>query len=163
MKKTITRLEGTQLIGIKVRTNNHNEFNLKTAKISAFVTKYFQEQWGDKIPNRKNPGTTLCAYTEYESDYTGDYTYFIGEEVNSVDHIPVGLDFLLIPAQTYVKFTTEPGPMPKVDIEAWRKIWSMSPDELGGIRSYKTDFEVYDERAHDPQNTVVDIYIGINE
>jgi predicted transcriptional regulator YdeE len=51
--------------------------------------------------------------------------------------------------------------MPQVDIEAWQKIWAMSDDELGGARSYTTDFEVYDERARDPQNTVLDIYIGI--
>jgi predicted transcriptional regulator YdeE len=163
MKKTILNVEEIRLIGLKVRTNNQNEFNPETAKIGACVTKYFQDQSGDKIPRRKNPGTTLCAYTDYESDLKGDYTYFIGEEVNATDNIPDGLDLLLIPAQTYVKFTTEPGPMPQVDIDAWQKIWSMSSDELGGTRSYKTDFEVYDERAHDPQNTVVDVYIGIKE
>jgi predicted transcriptional regulator YdeE len=148
-------------MGLKVRTNNQNEFNLETAKIGPCVMKYFQEHWGHKIPNRKNPGVTLCAYTEYESDFQGDYTYYIGEEVSSIDSLPEGLHELLIPAQPYIRFTAGPGPMPNVDIEAWQKIWTMSENELGGTRNYKTDFEVYDERARDPQNTVLDLYIGI--
>ncbi len=37
----------------------------------------------------------------------------------------------------------------------------MTAEELGGERNYITDFEIYDERANDPQNTVLDIYIGI--
>ena len=37
----------------------------------------------------------------------------------------------------------------------------MSPRELGGKRKYETDFEIYDERATDHQNIVLDLYIGI--
>jgi predicted transcriptional regulator YdeE len=33
---------------------------------------------------------------------------------------------------------------------------------FGGKRAYIADFEVYDERSRDPDNTIVDIYIGIN-
>ncbi len=32
---------------------------------------------------------------------------------------------------------------------------------LGGVRAYIADFEVYDHRSIDPQNTVLDIYIGV--
>ena len=32
--------------------------------------------------------------------------------------------------------------------------------KLSGKRKYIADFEVYDERASDPNNTVIDIYIG---
>lgn len=161
MQKISLHTPEIKLIGLKVRTNNQNEFNAATAQIGPSVAKYFQEGWVDKIPHRKNPGVTICAYTEYESDYTGDYTFYIGEEVTSQSPISEGLSALLIPAQHYIKFTTEPGPIPHVEIEAWQKIWAMSPEELGGIRSYKTDFVVYDERTHDHQRAVVDIYIGI--
>ena len=37
----------------------------------------------------------------------------------------------------------------------------MTSDDLGGERRYSTDFEVYDERAANPQNAVLDIYVGI--
>jgi predicted transcriptional regulator YdeE len=36
------------------------------------------------------------------------------------------------------------------------KIWQSNLD-----RTYTTDFEVYDERAQNPANVVVDIFIGV--
>ena len=51
--------------------------------------------------------------------------------------------------------------MPDVIVNAWKEIWEMSPKQLGGHRSYKADFEIYDERAADHQNIVLDLYIGI--
>lgn len=58
-------------------------------------------------------------------------------------------------------FTSNPGPMPAVCIDLWQKIWTLNPAQLGGERQYLADFELYDKRASDPQNTVLDIYIGI--
>lgn len=161
MKKTEAHLKEIKLIGIQVRTNNANEINWMAGKIVPCVQKYYQQQLADKIPNRKKMGTTYCAYTDYESDYRGDYTYFIGEEVSSIEDIPSGFSFLIISPQEYAKFTTDPGPMPGVLGNAWQKIWQMSSRDFGGPRAYKTDFEVYDERAIDKQNTVLDIFIGI--
>lgn len=163
MQKTRIQMPETKLVGITVRTNNKAEFDPSIAKIGPCVQHYFQQQVAEKIPHRKNPGTTISAFTEYESDYTGDYTYFIGEEVSSVDNIPEGLKSHIIPPQTYIKFTTEPGSMPNVVINAWQEIWKMSSGDLGAQRRYHTDFEVYDQRARDPQNTILDLYIGLEE
>ncbi|MFN7096434.1 MAG: GyrI-like domain-containing protein [Gammaproteobacteria bacterium] len=163
MKKTSLRLDEIKLIGITVRTNNEAEFGKLTGKIFPCVQQYFQQQLFNKISNRKNPGTTYCAYTDYESDHTGDYTYFIGETVNSFENVPAELTTLTIPAQNYAKFTTNPGSMPEVLMNAWQYIWETSTTQtLGGSRRYETDFEVYDERAADQQNMVLDIFIGIN-
>jgi predicted transcriptional regulator YdeE len=127
------------------------------------VQRYFHGALFEKIPNRVNPGTTFCAYTDYENGYLGGYTYFIGEEVSSFDdHVQSsGLDILVIPRQIYAKFTTKPAPMPEVIVKAWKAVWDMSAKELGGERNYRTDFEMYDERASDHQNIVLDIYVGI--
>jgi predicted transcriptional regulator YdeE len=46
-------------------------------------------------------------------------------------------------------------------MNAWQQIWKMSSDDFGGDRAYIADFEVYDQRARDPSNTSLDIYIGI--
>ena len=54
-------------------------------------------------------------------------------------------------------FTTERGPVQKVVVEAWIKIWQMTEHE----RSFVADYEVYDERVADPENTIVDIYVGV--
>jgi len=44
---------------------------------------------------------------------------------------------------------------------AWQKIWSVPASEMGGKRAFLTDFEVYDQRAADPQHAQVDIHIGV--
>lgn len=89
-----------KLIGICVRTNNEQESDKMKEKIFPCIQKYFHGALFEKIPNRKKPGTTFCAYTDYESDYTGDYTYFVGEEVSSFDRpLPEGFQKLVIPSQ----------------------------------------------------------------
>ncbi len=163
MKQTAITKPQIKLVGMCVRTSNQQEFNTTKPRISPLVQRYFHEQIFKKIPHRLHPGTTLCAYTDYESDYHGPYTYFIGEEVASFDTpLPQGLQTLIIPGQQYMKFTTNPAPMPDVIIQTWQQVWNMSPEQLGGTRRYHTDFELYDERAHDHHNVVCDLYIGIN-
>ena len=161
MQKTITELPEIKLLGISCRTNNTSEMNISTAKIAPTIQKYFQQGLGKKIPNRKNPGTTYCVYTNYESDFTGDYTYFIGEEVKFEGDSMEGFSSIIIPAQNYAKFTSKPGIMPEVCIDMWQNIWKMKSGELGGKRAYLADFEVYDKRALDPSKTVLDIYVGV--
>ena len=51
--------------------------------------------------------------------------------------------------------------MPQVVREHWFKISQMSEEDFGGKRSYVADFEVYDERASDHQNIILDILVGI--
>lgn len=161
MKVSHTQIDEIKLIGITARTSLAKELNEDTCKIPGCVMKFFHEALFEKIPNRLSPGKTYSAYTEYESDYTGEYTYFLGEEVSSFDNVPEGFSTLTIPPQRYAKFTTDPGPMPQVVQEAWQDIWEMTADEQGGPREYIADFEVYDERATDPSNLVLDIYIGV--
>ncbi|MBM3184525.1 MAG: AraC family transcriptional regulator [Chlamydiae bacterium] len=161
MKKALTSKNQKKIIGLKTRTNNAIEIDAHSGKILPCVQKYFHQQIADKIPNRLSPGTTYCIYTEYESDHLGNYTYFIGEEVSSLDEIPEGLEGMTIPKQKYVKFTNGPGVMPDVVRKPWFEIWQMDTKTLGGKRAYLADFEIYDERARDHQNIVLDIYIGI--
>lgn len=125
------------------------------------MQRYWQEQIAQQIPHRKNPGVTFSAYTDYASNEHGDYTYFLGEAVSSIADIPQGFKSISIPVGKYQKFTTEPGKIPNVVIQAWQQIWQMPNEQLDGQRNYQTDFEVYDQRAIDPNNTVLDIYIGI--
>ncbi len=161
MQKTVTELPEIKLLGILCRTNNTAEMNISSAKIAPTIQKYFRQALGEEIPNRKNPGTTYCVYTDYESDFTGDYTYFIGEEVKFVGDSMEGFSSIIIPAQNYAKFTSKPGIMPEVCIDMWQNIWKMKSGELGGKRAYLADFEVYDKRALDPSKTVLDIYVGV--
>ena len=160
MKKELLQKSEIKLVGLTARTNNSNEMNPLAAKIGALASSYWSQNVAGQIANRKSPGVTLSVYTEYEGDEHGDYTYFIGEEVSSFDNTPSGLQELIIPAAKYQKFTTPEGAMPAVDA-AWQQIWKMSPDDFGGRRAYRADFELYDQRANNPASTSLDIYIGI--
>lgn len=165
MRKTTTQLPEIKLVGITTRTNNTHLFESdpSTNQIAATVQKYFHGGYAEKISARINPGTTYCVYTNYESDFTGEYTYFIGEEVTSFDGIDKNLETITLPVQNYVKFTNQPGPMPSVCIDMWKKIWTMSESDLGGQRAYIADFEIYDERSLDHKSVILDIYISIRE
>lgn len=149
------------LAGVTVRTNNKNEMEAATAKIAPLAEKYWTTNTPSLIPARKQPGKTFSVYTDYESDERGDYTYFIGEEISQESELPEGLKLLKIPASQYVKFTTDPGPIPDVIINAWRKIWLMGPNDFGGKRTYVADFEIIDVNTANPENAVFDIYIGV--
>lgn len=161
MKKELINKQEIKLVGLTARTNNKNEMNPQTPKIGALAGCFWSQNIADQISNRKNPSVTLSVYTEYDSNEHGDYTYFIGEEVSSFENVPADLQKLTIPATKYQKFTTPAGKMPEVVINAWQQIWKMSVNDFGGERAYIADFEVYDRRASDPSNALVDIYIGI--
>lgn len=157
-------LPSIKLVGITVRTNNKHEMssNETESKIAQIVAKYFAEGLAEKIEARKTPGTTICAYTNYENGVEGYYDFFIGEAVDEFSSkFHDSMTKLTVPAGNYKKFISEQGSMPKVCIDLWKKIWQMDESKLGGKRKYDVDFEVYDKRAEDLSNTVLDIYIGI--
>lgn len=163
MQKTQTTLGSIRLFGIQERTNNLSEMNPLSAKILKTVTQYHSGEYGHKIEGRiSHPRRIFCCYTEYESDFMGDYTFFIGEEASALATCPKDMSELLIQHQDYSKFTTNKGPMPLVVINAWQQIWTMSDEHLGGTRNYQTDFEIYNEDFN-PGSASVEIYIGLKD
>ncbi len=114
----------------------------------------------DRIPSKADTNT-LAVYTDYESDRNGEYTFLIGARVSSAAKIPAGMVTVKIPAGRFAVFTSEKGFVGKVVPEIWTRIWAIPKSEPGGDRSYRADYELYDQRAADPQNAQVDIYVGI--
>ena len=164
MKKEKIELGELMLVGLTARTNNANEMNPNTSKIGALAGSYWESQVANGFQNRTNPGVTYSIYTEYESDEHGEYTYFIGEVVVSLDNQDLSqFQTLVIPKSSYQKFTTAPGEIPNIVISSWQEIWGMNESDFGGRRQYIADFEVYDERAQNPNAAVIDIYIGIRD
>ncbi|MDX2346990.1 MAG: effector binding domain-containing protein [Legionella sp.] len=163
MQKEKLNLGQLNLIGLKIRTNNRDEMNPETSKIAMLAGQYWGEQVANAFKGRIHPGVTYAAYTEYDSDEHGEYTYFIGEAVDGGEAQDLSqFKSLIIPQSTYQKFTTESGQMPDIVIASWQDIWGMGEADFEGKRSYVADFEVYDERAHNPNQMALDIYIGIN-
>lgn len=113
----------------------------------------------DKIPDKTGPNL-YAVYSEYASDHNGEYTFMVGAPAKQNVVAPSGLVLKHVPAGKYAVITTEKGPFPKVIPEAWLTIFEL--ENQGKLkRAYQTDFELYDQRALDPQNGQVDIYIGL--
>ena len=157
LKPQIDERTAFTVIGIEVRTNNSEAATV----ISRQWDRFFKEGLLGKIPNRAD-ANILAVYTNYASDHRGDYDYLIGARVQDGSKAPEGMAAKTIPKSRYAVLTTGQGPVGKVVSEAWREIWSLEDTGgLGGKRAYKADFEVYDQRSRDPDNSQVDIYVGI--
>jgi predicted transcriptional regulator YdeE len=147
------------VLGIAIRTTNAREMSGKGV-IGQQWDRFMKEGLLSKIPNKVD-SNILALYTDYESDANGAYTFLIGARVSSADSVPAGMVTKKVPAGRYAVFTSEKGFVGKVVPEAWSRIWAIPKSAPGGNRAYKSDFEVYDQRAGDPQNAQVDIYVGI--
>lgn len=160
MKQRSVNEDSFSIIGIEGRTNNALEMT-KDGIIPKMWARFYTENVLSKIP-AKSDQSILAFYTDYQSDKTGDYTFVIGAKVKSTDQIPDGMIAKVIPSARYEVFTTDKGPVGSVVIQAWQLIWGLEDrGQLEGRRAYKADFEVYDQRAQDPQSSQVDIYIGL--
>jgi predicted transcriptional regulator YdeE len=150
---------GFTVVGIQTHTNNAKEAT-PDGVISKQWARFLSGGLLSKIPDKAD-SNIIAAYSDYESDHSGSYSFLIGAKVNSGSSIPAGMVSIKIPAGRYAVFTTEKGPAQQVVPAAWKAIWAMPKSSLGGTRTYKTDFEVYGQRAADPKNSQVEIHIGI--
>ncbi len=148
------------VIGINVRTNNTREM-AGAGVISGHWERFFRDGILEKIP-RKADSNIYAVYTNYASDRNGDYDLVLGARVKDASPVPPGMVAVTVPSGKYAVLTSAKGPVGKIIAEEWQEIWRLEDQsQLGGKRAYKTDFELYDERSRDPQNSQVDIYIGI--
>ena len=146
------------VIGIEARTSNAREAT-PDGIIGKQWQKFFSEGSSQKIPNKIEPNF-YAVYSDYAGDHNSEYSFLIGAKVKEGTAPPEGMVAKQIRAGKYALVTTDKGPFPKVVPAAWIKIFSL--EESGKLkRAYQTDFELYDQRAQDPQNGQADIYIGV--
>lgn len=123
--------ENIEIFGKKIRVNNDNFSPIA-------------ELWGDVMVDKPS-GDIFAVYSNYASDYKGDYDLLVGtkdwDEEKSV----------LIEAGDYLVFSVDNASHKGVE-ETWQKIWARD-SELK--RAYKTDFEWYHTSGE------IDIYISI--
>jgi len=147
------------VVGISARTSNAKEMTGNGA-IGKLWGRLFQEGVLAKIPNKADQNI-VAVYTDYASDHDGEYTFVLGARVTSDANVPEGMVAKKVQAGKFAVFTSEKGPAPQVVPALWMKIYSLPKTEPGGDRAYQADFEIYDERAMDPQNLVMDVWLGI--
>lgn len=147
----IVRRPQQYIIGLLVRTDNE-----KAMKDIPEVTAKFQEGWQEKIKNCVNDDI-ICAYMDYDEDYTKPYSYIIGCVVTSCDIIPAGMVCKELAAGLYAKIEVF-GEYPDSLIAAWEDIWDLDIE-----RAYITDYELYDEHFIEENDYYFVIYLSLPE
>lgn len=141
------------VIGISTRTTN--EGGQATMDIPALWNRFMNEGIAGQIPNKLD-NSIYCIYTNYEKDYTKPYTTILGCKVENLNMIPQGMIGKTIEGTNYIKYTVQGNISEGLVFQEWKKIWN---SDL--TRAYTADFEVYDERAQNPENAIVDIFVAV--
>lgn len=152
----LVSLYGKYIVGWEVRTTNQDEMDPKTAKIPGVWERVYEDNLAEKVPDPKEPGVMLGAYTRYQSDANGPYSLIIGAEVGDVDNVPEGMAGIVVLAQEYLIFTAS-GEMPKAVIDGWGAVWKYFAADTTLKRAFTTDFERYDSS----RPGVVEIHIAV--
>ncbi|AWC34282.1 GyrI-like domain-containing protein [Bacillus cytotoxicus] len=121
-----------QVYGKKVRTSNQNIHS---------IFKLWEE-----FLQLDLKGDVYGVYTNYESDYTGEYDLYIGTEKELVAEHK-----MIIPAGNYYVVEVD-NSNPQGVFHAWEKIWQSDIK-----RAYQTDFEFYSKDGS------IKIFLSIEE
>ena len=155
-KPTISDVATFDVIGIEVRTNNAQQGS--GGPISQQWQRLYSEGILDRIPGKLDL-SVVAVYTNYASDWNGDYTYTLGAKVKPGSKPPAGMVAVSVPAGKYVEFISARGPGVQVMPEIWKQIWAYFHEPGSPARAYKADFESHD--VSDPNNLQAHIFIGV--
>lgn len=147
-------IESFKIIGVSITSNNNN--GKAATDLAQLWEHFFKENISQKVLN-KTSEDIFTIYTDYESNYKGNYLAIIGFQVESLANIPEGLIGKELDGGKYKKFTAK-GNIPAAIVETWQTIWSR--DEYLN-RKYSADFEVYGKNSQNGVDSEVDIYIAI--
>jgi predicted transcriptional regulator YdeE len=157
MKPKPTQQDAFDVIGIQVRTNNAKEAT-GGGDIPKLWQRLFAEGILNQIPDKADQEITV-VYTNYASDWNGDYDYTLGAKVKSGTKAPAGMVLVTIPAGKYIEFESARGPGQTVVPEVWKQIWTYFQDPSNPARDYEADFERYE--PSDPANVQAHIFIRV--
>lgn len=144
------------VIGITVRTSNAAGHAEKD--IPELWNKFHSSDIAAQLTGRLISHDVYSIYTAYDGDHTQPYTTLIGYRVDNLDAIPEGLSGLHIGGGTYQKRAIKGNLLKGVVFDAWLDIWNADIP-----RAYAADFEVYGEKALDPENAEVEIYLSLTD
>jgi predicted transcriptional regulator YdeE len=149
----IQKIKSFSVIGISIRTTNEN--GQAEQDIPALWNKFMTERTIEKIPN-KIDNTVYCIYTDYEKDHTKPYTTILGCKVENLNNIPNEMVYKTFDESEYEKFVAKGNILKGMVFGEWTKIWNSDLD-----RAFTADFEVYGEKAQNPEKAEVDIFVAV--
>ena len=157
--KLVTLKEPIKMIGVSTRTGMKTIFK----DAANLGQKYKQIKDQGLIPNKKVPWGFVAISKNFQG--TESWDYLMGDVVNTLEHVPAGLECFEIPASTYAVFPIRPkskfswgitiGRTKKYIYTEWlpHSKYEADPCIVG-------DFEYHDERslAKKPE---IDLYVAI--
>lgn len=111
-------IEPFEIIGISTRTSNTS--GNAAADLGALWGRFFEEQIGSKLTGKVSEDI-FAIYTDYQSDYTGEYTCLIGYQVGSIANAEEVLVAREFDGGKYIKFVAA-GKMPEAVVQTWHFI-----------------------------------------
>ena len=152
--------QGFDVMGITIETttktpDNHQDFK-------GLWDRFFGEDIASKVPE-KISHDIICVYNEYQETQPGIYNvratagYKVAQKDTIRDTVPKGMHVASVLEGPYQHFGAT-GKIPDCIAAKWADIWR-SNSTLN--RAFVTDFEVYGEKAQDPLNAEMDIYLSV--
>lgn len=154
MDYEVVDLGEINIAGISIRTTNRDGKSKKDIE-SLWKEWNSSDDIGSMIDN-KISDKLYFVYTQYSSDFMGEYTVIIGYEVSTFDGLPEEFTKIKINPYKYMKYSYT-GKIPDVVLKKWQEIWNASDKN----RSYTTDFDVYS--GSDPQNMNIETYVALRK
>jgi predicted transcriptional regulator YdeE len=148
-----TTIPQTYVIGIAIRTTNEN--GQSGTDIPALWNRFMTENIAAQIPNKLNDNI-YSIYTEYELDHTRPYTTVLGCAVKDLSEMPESFKGISIAGGDYAHVIAKGKLSDNIVFNEWLKIWNTDLP-----RSYQADFEIYGEKAQNPEGAEVDIFLSV--
>ncbi|MGM5629787.1 effector binding domain-containing protein [Apibacter raozihei] len=152
--KNLETIQEFSIIGISVRTNNTD--NNASVDLGVLWERFYLENIRNQITNRISEDI-YCVYTDYASDYKGEYTAIIGYKVDSIDFIPDGMTSCSISQGNFLKYNLK-GNIASV-ASVWQKIWA---EDSVLNREYSADFDVYKSISTDIDHIDMDVFVAVS-
>lgn len=159
--KIVTLKEPIRMIGVSTRTGMKTIFK----DAANLGQKYKQIKEQGLIQNKRVPWGFVAISKNFQG--TESWDYLMGDIVNTLDHVPAGLESFEIPAATYAVFPICPkskfswgitmGRTKKYIYTEWLPDSNYEADS-----SVLGDFEYHDARSLSKQPEI-DLYVAIKE
>ena len=151
---TIRKIPARIVVGISRRTSNAD--GRSTKDMMAAWTDFLQQNAAAKIRNRALPPAMYAVYSDYESDWRGEYSYLLGCGVTRAGGFRTGWRY----GRSLHRRTLSSPQRDRCRMRSSRSgAWSGCPIFP---RTYTFDFEVYDQRFTNPKAKEVDICVAID-
>ncbi|MFK8036765.1 MAG: GyrI-like domain-containing protein [Crocinitomicaceae bacterium] len=142
-----------KVIGIAVSTTN--EKGQSAQDIGQLWGKFISEGIVEKIPNKVDE-SVFSIYTNYQGDHTKPYDTILGCKVSTLENIPDEMVGQAFDGGTYGKFVSKGDLTKGIVFGTWSEI-----NQRKLNRVFTADFELYGEKAQNPTDAEVEVYVGV--